>query len=45
VDKVVQWTATSKREAEGKLATRVEAELDERFRYDVPVFLRSPTST
>jgi uncharacterized protein (DUF1697 family) len=33
--------ATPKREAEGKLATRVEAELDERLGYDVPVFLRS----
>jgi uncharacterized protein (DUF1697 family) len=30
-----------KREAEGKLANRVEAELDERLGYDVPVFLRS----
>jgi len=30
-----------KREAEGKLAARVEAELDERLGYDVPVFLRS----
>jgi uncharacterized protein (DUF1697 family) len=29
------------REAEGKLAARVEAELDERLGYDVPVFLRS----
>jgi uncharacterized protein (DUF1697 family) len=29
------------REAEGKLATRVEAELDERLGYAVPVFLRS----
>ncbi|HSC20718.1 MAG TPA: DUF1697 domain-containing protein [Solirubrobacterales bacterium] len=29
------------REAEGKLAQRVEAELDERLGYDVPVFLRS----
>jgi uncharacterized protein (DUF1697 family) len=29
------------REAEGKLAERVEAELDERLGYDVPVFLRS----
>lgn len=28
-------------EAEGKLAQRVEAELDERLGYDVPVFLRS----
>jgi uncharacterized protein (DUF1697 family) len=33
--------ATPKREAEGKLAARVEAELDERLGYDVPVFLRS----
>jgi uncharacterized protein (DUF1697 family) len=33
--------ATPKREAEGKLAQRVEAELDERLGYDVPVFLRS----
>lgn len=32
---------TPKREAEAKLATRVEAELDERLGYDVPVFLRS----
>jgi len=31
----------AKREAEAKLATRVEAELDERLGYDVPVFLRS----
>jgi len=30
-----------RREAEGKLATRVEAALDERLGYDVPVFLRS----
>lgn len=30
-----------KREAEAKLATGVEAELDERLGYDVPVFLRS----
>lgn len=30
-----------KREAEAKLAQRVEAELDERLGYDVPVFLRS----
>ncbi|HEU4737446.1 MAG TPA: DUF1697 domain-containing protein [Solirubrobacterales bacterium] len=30
-----------KREAEAKLAARVEAELDERLGYDVPVFLRS----
>jgi uncharacterized protein (DUF1697 family) len=29
------------REAESKLAQRVEAELDERLGYDVPVFLRS----
>lgn len=29
------------REAEGELAARVEAELDERLGYDVPVFLRS----
>lgn len=29
------------REAEGQLARRVEAELDERLGYDVPVFLRS----
>ncbi|HET7418406.1 MAG TPA: DUF1697 domain-containing protein [Solirubrobacterales bacterium] len=33
--------SSSKREAEGKLAQRVEAELDERLGYDVPVFLRS----
>jgi len=33
--------STPKREAEGKLAARVEAELDERLGYDVPVFLRS----
>jgi len=33
--------STAKREAEGKLAARVEAELDERLGYDVPVFLRS----
>jgi len=33
--------STPKREAEGKLASRVEAELDERLGYDVPVFLRS----
>src|SRR6476646_4948809 len=32
---------TPKREAEAKLADRVEAELDERLGYDVPVFLRS----
>jgi uncharacterized protein (DUF1697 family) len=33
--------AAPKREAEAKLAARVEAELDERLGYDVPVFLRS----
>jgi uncharacterized protein (DUF1697 family) len=33
--------ATPKREAESRLASRVEAELDERLGYDVPVFLRS----
>lgn len=33
--------STSKREAEGKLAQRVEAELVERLGYEVPVFLRS----
>src|SRR6187200_3347193 len=33
--------ATPKREAEGKLAGRVEAELDKRLGYAVPVFLRS----
>ncbi|HST70684.1 MAG TPA: DUF1697 domain-containing protein [Solirubrobacterales bacterium] len=33
--------ATPKREAEGKLAERVEAELGERLGYEVPVFLRS----
>jgi len=33
--------SSSGREAEGKLAERVEAELDERLGYDVPVFLRS----
>jgi len=33
--------ASSGRGAEGKLARRVEAELDERLGYDVPVFLRS----
>jgi uncharacterized protein (DUF1697 family) len=33
--------ATPKREAEGKLARRVEAELGERLGYEVPVFLRS----
>jgi len=32
--------AGPKREAEAKLAARVEAELDERLGYDVPVFLR-----
>jgi uncharacterized protein (DUF1697 family) len=32
--------ATGKREAESKLAARVEKELDERLGYDVPVFLR-----
>ena len=32
--------ATPKREAEGKLAQRVEAELGERLGYEVPVFLR-----
>jgi uncharacterized protein (DUF1697 family) len=32
---------TPKREAEAKLAERVELELDERLGYDVPVFLRS----
>jgi uncharacterized protein (DUF1697 family) len=32
--------ATPKREAEGKLAERVEAELGERLGYEVPVFLR-----
>lgn len=31
----------AEREAEGKLAARVEAELDRRLGYDVPVFLRS----
>jgi uncharacterized protein (DUF1697 family) len=31
----------AKREAESKLAARVEAELDGRLGYDVPVFLRS----
>jgi uncharacterized protein (DUF1697 family) len=31
----------AKREAESKLAARVESELDERLGYDVPVFLRS----
>lgn len=31
----------TKREAEGKLAARVEKELDQRLGYDVPVFLRS----
>lgn len=33
--------ATPKREAEGKLARRVEAELGEGLGYEVPVFLRS----
>jgi len=33
--------SVAKREAESKLATRVEAELDERLGYDVPVFVRS----
>jgi uncharacterized protein (DUF1697 family) len=33
--------STAKREAEGTLAGRVEAKLDERLGYDVPVFLRS----
>jgi uncharacterized protein (DUF1697 family) len=33
--------AAPSREAEAKLAERVEAELDERLGYDVPVFLRS----
>jgi uncharacterized protein (DUF1697 family) len=33
--------AAPKREAEPKLAARVEAELDERLGYEVPVFLRS----
>jgi uncharacterized protein (DUF1697 family) len=33
--------AAPKREAEGKLAQRVEAELGERLGYEVPVFLRS----
>jgi uncharacterized protein (DUF1697 family) len=33
--------APSKREAEPKLAARVEAELGERLGYEVPVFLRS----
>lgn len=33
--------STSGREAKNKLAQRVEAELDERLGYDVPVFLRS----
>ena len=31
----------SKREAEGKLAQRIEAELGERLGYEVPVFLRT----
>jgi uncharacterized protein (DUF1697 family) len=35
--------ATPKREAEAKLAARVEAELGERLGYEVPVFLRSDT--
>lgn len=33
--------ATAKRESEGKLAQRVEAELGKRLGYEVPVFLRS----
>ena len=33
--------ATSTREAEGKVAQRIEAELGERLGYEVPVFLRS----
>jgi uncharacterized protein (DUF1697 family) len=33
--------SSAKREAEAKLAQRVEAELDARLGYDVPVFLRS----
>jgi len=33
--------ATPKREAEAKLAARVESELGERLGYEVPVFLRS----
>lgn len=33
--------SAANREAEGKLAARVEEELDERLGYDVPVFLRS----
>lgn len=33
--------SASGRQAESKLAQRVEAELDERLGYDVPVFLRS----
>jgi uncharacterized protein (DUF1697 family) len=33
--------SSPRREAEGKLARRVEAELDARLGYDVPVFLRS----
>ncbi|HKF83502.1 MAG TPA: DUF1697 domain-containing protein [Solirubrobacterales bacterium] len=33
--------APSKHEAEGRLASRLETELDERLGYDVPVFLRS----
>lgn len=33
--------ASARREAESRLAGRVEAELDERLGYEVPVFLRS----
>jgi len=33
--------SSPKKEAESKLARRLEAELDERLGYDVPVFLRS----
>src|SRR6185369_10465988 len=33
--------SSAKRESESKLAQRVEAELDKRLGYDVPVFLRS----
>ena len=33
--------SSPKRVAEGKLTGRVEAELDQRLGYDVPVFLRS----
>ena len=33
--------ATAEREAEGKLARRMEAELGDRLGYEVPVFLRS----